>query len=125
VDIAEGTSDDLDGNGVADECDPDRDDWRAWKDRPDTSFFSSVHRHDRIVELRYTVPPGGARVRLVVRDRAGASVKRLVDAKQPGDAYIVQWDRRAWHGALAPPGTYEVRLDVGKRTYSRRLRWDR
>ena len=53
-----------------------------------------------------------ARVRLVVYDAQGRSIRRLVDGVlQPPGAYAVPWDGRDDHGHGAPAGVYFYRLE--------------
>jgi hypothetical protein len=135
VDIAEGTEDDVNHNGVIDNCDSDttlcvqradcRDTWRLLSTKPDTSYFWSAHAPDGTILLRYTIPPHGARVSLTAERIQGVhAIKIIKPSRRASGAYELSWDKRdpATHKAV-PPGLYRLTLTIGKRTYTRRVHW--
>ena len=64
------------------------------------------------VTIRYTVPGGGAHIRIAVYDAAGRMVRRLLDGRRrPGPAEV-RWDGRDARGARAPSGVYFFRLEL-------------
>ena len=139
VDLREGNEDDVNGNRVPDPCDrdtsllahPQNTRWKLYALRPDTSFFwTGYQRRARaeggeVVAVRYTVPLGGAEVRLDVFDARGAVVVTLVNKRQDSGAYETAWHRDRPDGKEAAPGAYRLRLDVNGRGVVRRVRWAR
>ena len=60
-------------------------------------------------EIRFDVPPSGARVRLEVFDTGGHRVATLVDGFRAGGAQLARWDGRDHAGRAAAPGIYLYR----------------
>lgn len=135
LDIAEGTEDDVNHNGVIDNCDMDttlclrrpdcRDAWRLMSTRPDTSYFWSAHAPNGTVLLRFTVPPPGARVSLTAQRVQGIHTTNIIKlSKRASGPYELSWDKQdPATRRVVPPGLYRLTLTVGKRTYTRRVQW--
>jgi hypothetical protein len=135
IDIAAGMEDDVNHNGIADDCDPDTnlcvrrggrclDEWKAYASRPDTSYFLARHKWNGTVLIRYTVPPGPHAVRLdALRSGSEASVT-IVSAVMNGGSYMLSWDKRGIGETPLPPGTYDLRMTIGAISYSSRVRWE-
>jgi hypothetical protein len=60
--------------------------------------------------IRFTVPPGGARVRLTVHDARGRLVRVLCDERLGAGEQALRWDGRDDVGRDAASGVYTVRL---------------
>jgi hypothetical protein len=71
--------------------------------------------------LRYGVPFGGAEVLVRVFDVSGRLVKTLVDARQDGGVYGLEWDARDEGGHAAASGVYFVRAEIGSWHGSRKV----
>ena len=137
LDILVGTADDLNENGVIDQCDDLHglrppailDTWESLAERSDTSHFWTGHwwpdqdHPSGYIVIRYTVPHDGGFVCLVVVDSTGSPVDTLKAVHESSGAYEMYWDKTDSHQAEAPPGTYFVTLSVNGRTYERRVRW--
>lgn len=131
LDIAQGFGDDLNDNGILDICDPQlgielvdaMSRWRRHSEARDTSYFWSAFMPEGSVLIRYTVPRGGARVRLRILNAAGRIMRTLVDCKQPSGGIELSWDRADFAGTRLPAGVYAIRLSVNKRIYVRHVHW--
>jgi hypothetical protein len=137
VDIAEGTEDDVNHNGILDDCDPDtnlcvrynrnncRDGWKGLANSPDTSYFHVAHAGNGTVIIQYTVPPGKHLIRLeaIPTDGYGATVIKTLS--QSSGPYSFPWDKcdPMTHVKL-PNGLYTIRLTVNDHTYDKQVRWN-
>lgn len=134
-DIVNDYEDDANLNGVADFCDPDpefrrltrdNDMWKQLAGQLDSSYFKvrlRAKEGSNGVLVRYSISVKRDRVTLGVGDLGPSGLDTILvhDRLQAG-ANELFWDRR-FHGRNAPPGVYEFRLEVGSRTYRRRLAW--
>jgi hypothetical protein len=134
-DIANDYDDDANHNGRIDYCDPDTafarlartdDSWKGFASQLDSGYFKVRLRYkegSNGVLIRYTVPGKRDLVTLGVRDlgQSGYDTTLVNQGMQVG-AIETFWDRR-FHGRNAPPSVYEFRLQIGPRTYRRRLAW--
>lgn len=135
LDIAEGTSDDDNHNGVIDECESDttlcwnrqdcRDRWRDLASRADTSFFWTAHAPNGTVVIRFTVPRAGASVGLTAHGETTGKRFTVIDTtRKATGAYELSWDKRdSQTHVAAPAGIYTLTLKVGTRSYLRRVHW--
>jgi hypothetical protein len=136
IDLREGTEDDANENRIPDPCEsdsnllahPQNTRWQLYALAADTSFFWTGYQRlaraegGEVVAIRYTVPRGGAAVRLDVFDAHGVDLATLVNERQRSGAYETVWHRdRA--GKAVPPGMYRLRLEVNGRVTVRRARW--
>jgi flagellar hook assembly protein FlgD len=67
------------------------------------------------------VLPEAAKVRLVIFDIAGRSLRRLVDGMQPAGYQRVVWDGRDERNVVVSSGTYFYRLEVGSETHVNKM----
>ncbi len=72
-------------------------------------------------ELSYTIPPGGAAVRLGIYDAGGRLVRTLVEGREPGGPRFASWNGSADDGRLVAGGVYFWRLEIGGRRKSGKL----
>jgi photosystem II stability/assembly factor-like uncharacterized protein len=72
------------------------------------------------VEIVYTVPPDAKRLSVVIRDRFGEVVRRLLAASDPpAGRQSVEWAFTNDYGESLPPGFYIYRIDVNDESESR------
>jgi hypothetical protein len=71
--------------------------------------------------IRYSVPPGGAGVRIVIHDVRGRTVRTLLDARVPGGRRSIVWDGRDGQGSRLASGTYFYSVDVGGEVFTGKL----
>jgi len=64
---------------------------------------------------------GAAAVRLALFDAAGRRVAVLVDREMAPGVYTASWNGRAANGAPAAAGVYLARLEVGGKSFARKL----
>jgi len=127
LDIARRTAWDVNRNNVIDLCDSDVElakhfsDWKGLSSIADTSYFRAEFVPNGSVAIHYTVPPGGARVRLVVlgSDSVSTGVTIVSGWKKSG-AFWIPWNREADH---LPPGLYLLKLTVARREYVHPIQW--
>jgi photosystem II stability/assembly factor-like uncharacterized protein len=75
------------------------------------------------VEIVYAVPPGAGHVSVVVRERFGEVVRRLVEEHGPaGGRQSVTWDFTNDYGRALPPGFYIYRITIDGESESRIVR---
>lgn len=72
------------------------------------------------VELSHPLA-GSVQARIAVFDLAGREVARLWDGEVSGGVTRTTWGGRAGSGALAAPGVYVLRAQVGSVLLSRRV----
>ena len=134
IDVREGRSRDVNHNGQDDMYDDDpavrdlswTEDWRRLAAARDTSAFLVGHTCEHEVWIVYTVPQGGADVRLTVRAPSGHVVRTLLRRHVDSGAYDLVWDETNDHGRPVPDGTYyAIRLEIGRRVYVRSVFWRR
>jgi hypothetical protein len=70
-------------------------------------------------EITYSVDRDG-RVRLAVYDVGGRLIRTLVDRPMPAGTHSADWDGRDDGGRAVASGVYFYRLQVGKRTLTRK-----
>jgi hypothetical protein len=133
IDIAQHMEDDVNGNGIADYCDPvdsvrysnNRFDgtWQEMHNARGASYFRVRHNPFGIT-IRYTVPPGGARVTLDLLNARNHVLGVIHAARDTSGAYEINWDKTLG-GSDEPvsPGRYTFRLRVAGRSYTARQRW--
>jgi hypothetical protein len=133
LDVREGRASDVNHNGQDDMCDDDpavrglawSEDWRKLAAARDTSAFIVGHQC-REVWIRYTVPEGGADVRLTARAPSGHVVRTLLRRHVDSGAYQLVWDETDDHGKPVADGTlYSITLEIGRRVYVRSAFWRR
>jgi hypothetical protein len=110
VDIAMGTSPDLNGNGIPDECDEVLTGVVAG-----TAGLYQLHQNvpnpfNPITTIRYEVPVGGGHVALRVFDVTGRLVTTLVEGFETGGAKSVFWDGKNTSGEPVSSGLYLYEL---------------
>jgi len=71
--------------------------------------------------IRYDLPAGSTRVRLLIADLAGRRVRTLVDEVQAGGSRSVVWNGRDDSGNGVSSGVYFYVLDAGKERLTRKL----
>jgi hypothetical protein len=65
--------------------------------------------------------PRDSRVRVLVFDMRGQLVRSVFDGEQTAGAHRVTWDGRDSAGQSAPSGLYSARIQMGDRTFTRKL----
>jgi hypothetical protein len=123
LDIAFGTSLDLDNNGIPDECDDvstaaeqtgaHDDGYRLHQNVPNPFNPSTV--------IRFDVPAVGGYVALRVFDVRGRLVRTLVDGYETGGIKSIRWDGRNDDGHRAATGLYLYRLEAPGYVSTRKL----
>ncbi|UCH84970.1 MAG: T9SS type A sorting domain-containing protein [Candidatus Latescibacterota bacterium] len=121
LDIVNGTSPDVDGNGIPDECEDFstaananvNDAYRLYQNVPNPFNPSTV--------IRYDVPAGGGYVTLRVFDVSGRLVRTLVDQYEMGGDRSIRWDGRNDGGERVATGVYLYRLSTDGYTATRKL----
>jgi hypothetical protein len=121
LDIAHGTSPDLDNNGIPDECD---DVYSAVVSNEGVSY--RLHQNvpnpfNPTTTIRFDVPPAGGRVKLQIFDVTGRLVRTLVDRLETGGSQSVRWDGRNDRGRRVVSGLYLYRLEAPGYTKTRKL----
>lgn len=134
IDIADGTAEDANQNGVIDACDPDEAVFNlanhdsAWfrhsEQNPGTSYFAASFQRGHAIRIRYTVPAPGGRIELDVLDDRGRRIHRLQNARMLPGHYELSWDLTDREGEPFPHGRYVLRLRALGREYVRAVRWD-
>ena len=71
--------------------------------------------------IAYTVPAGGAAVRLDVLDLEGRLVRTLIDGLRPAGRHTATWDGLTRRGTPAAAGVYLYRLESDGRTETRKM----
>ena len=72
--------------------------------------------------IAYDLPDGASeRVRLVILDVAGRTIRTLVDEHQGGGVHGVEWDGKNDVGATVSSGVYVYLLDVGGERRTRKM----
>jgi hypothetical protein len=71
--------------------------------------------------IAYTVPEGGAAVRLDVLDLEGRLVRTLIDGLRPAGRHTATWDGLTRRGTPAAAGVYLYRLESDGRTETRKM----
>ena len=132
LDVLAGRTIDVNRNGMDDDCDDDpavrrrawSEDWRQAAAVHDTAALLVRHECGKEVWIRYTVPPGGAAVRLVARAPSGKAVRTMRDGPVPSGAYEFIWNQTDDHGAaVADSTTYSITLEFGRHVYTRPVFW--
>jgi len=131
IDIAKGMADDSNRNGISDDCDSDStaskvaqaqfEAWRDGRELPDTSWFCVRYRPFEIA-IRYTVPKGGADIRVEVANQTGQTIAVLHSARDKAGAFEILWDRTV-NSEAVPPGLYTFRLVAAGRMLTRQQEW--
>jgi hypothetical protein len=110
TDISQGTSPDVNQNGIPDECETEP------TDVPEVAG-RSLRLHQNVPNpfnpqtlIRYDIPDGGSDVTLRVYDVGGRLVRSLVEGPQTEGAKSVTWNGRDDHGARVASGVYFYRL---------------
>jgi hypothetical protein len=65
--------------------------------------------------------PRDSRVRVLVFDMRGQVVRSLIDGEQTAGTHRVVWDGRDSAGQSVPSGLYSARIQLGDRTFTRKL----
>jgi hypothetical protein len=65
--------------------------------------------------------PRDSRVRVLVFDMRGQLVRSLVDGERTAGSHRVVWDGRDSAGQSVPSGLYSARIQMGERTFTRKL----
>lgn len=107
LDARAGRASDVNQNGQDDVCDDDpavrrlawSEDWRKLAAARDTAALLVRHQCEHEVWIRYTVPQGGADVRLTARAPSGDIVGTLLRRHADSGAYDLVWDETDDHGA--------------------------
>jgi len=135
IDIRVGACDDVNHNGVIDQCDGDTSlfghyhntSWRRFAATRDTAYFWSAYdvAPDRSAEvmIRFTVPPGKHAVSLAVFEVSGPEVRQLVKDRLVSGGYESTWVLNNSDGRVVAPGRYDLRLKIDERQYSRPVQW--
>jgi len=133
IDIAQRMEDDVNGNGIADYCDPvdsvrysnNRFDgiWQQMHNVRGASYFRVRHNSFGLT-IRYTVPPGGAHVTLDVLNARNQILGVIHAARDTSGAYEIDWDKTMGNSdEPIAPGSYTFRLRIDGRSYTARQRW--
>jgi hypothetical protein len=114
-DIAFGTSPDINGNGIPDECED-------LTGVPEVASFtgsleSTPNPFGRETTIRFRMPVGGAPATLRVFDVLGRRIRTLWDAETGAGLQAVTWDGTDDRGRRVAPGLYlyELRTPQGTR----------
>ncbi|UCG50806.1 MAG: T9SS type A sorting domain-containing protein [Candidatus Latescibacterota bacterium] len=121
LDIAHGTSPDLNSNGIPDECD---DVFTAVVSNTATSY--RLHQNvpnpfNPTTTIRFDLPPGGGPVKLQVFDVTGRLIRTLVDGFETGGIRSVRWNGTDAKGNGVVSGLYFYRLEASGYTETRKL----
>ena len=73
------------------------------------------------VEVPFRVPAGGDPVRVRVFDVRGREVRRLADGEFPSGEFRISWDGRTSGGHRLAPGTYFVRVEIGRHAFTQKV----
>jgi hypothetical protein len=121
LDIALGTSPDIDFNGIPDECEgtatasrgdvPPR--YRLYQNVPNPFNLSTT--------IRFDVAEDGGRVTLQIFDVRGSLVRTLLDAPVGAGDKSVRWDGRDDAGSAVATGVYLYRLNAPGFTETRKM----
>jgi hypothetical protein len=71
--------------------------------------------------IRYSVPQGGAEVRIVIHDVAGRRVRTLLNARVGGGVRTIEWDGRDDAGGEVASGAYFYRIGVGEQSFTGKM----
>ena len=122
-DIANGTSEDSNSNGIPDECE----DYSTDVATDDAGAVSSYRLHPNFpnpfnpsTRIRYDVPSAGF-VRLRIFDPSGRLVRALASHNESPGTKIVEWNGRDENGAPVASGVYFCRLDEPGFTETRKM----
>jgi len=110
LDIANGTSWDVNANEIPDECEPGASgigdlgqiSYRLHQNTPNPFNPTTV--------IQYDMPPGGGTAKLQVFDVSGRLVRTLVDGFVEGGERFTEWSGRDGRGAAVASGVYFYRL---------------
>lgn len=73
------------------------------------------------VSLRYSVPPGGSEVRVVVYDLSGRILQTLVYEYAEAGSHLARWNGRDKSGDPVPSGIYLCRMQAGTYTATEKV----
>jgi hypothetical protein len=124
LDIANGTSPDVNENGIPDECEPqatDVADLTLGSEQPRLLRRTSPNPFTRAATIEIDLPRAAASVRLRVFDATGRAVRTLLSEPLPAGPHRIEWDGRDAEGGLVPSGVYFTRIEAGARTDVRRM----
>jgi hypothetical protein len=134
IDIRDGADDDVNGNGIIDQCDGDtsllanyhNSSWRQFASKPDTAFFWTAFDRapdsETSVWIRFTVPPGKHQVHVTVLAEK-REIRQLVKAVLEGGSYERYWNQRDAAGHAVTQGRYRMRLTIDQHEYMRVVQW--
>jgi arabinogalactan endo-1,4-beta-galactosidase len=86
-----------------------------------STIHGAPNPFDTATELSYTIPPGGATIRLGIYDAGGRLVRVLVEGRESGGRRLASWDGSADDGRLVAGGVYFWRLEMGERLQTGKL----
>jgi hypothetical protein len=115
LDIQNGTSTDINGNGIPDDCEDLTavDDGGAPPAGPAFELYPATpNPFNPETTIRFESPASGEHVRLAVYDAAGRFVRTLVDGAVGAGTQAVTWNARDEAGQRVASGVYYVRLDA-------------
>ena len=124
LDIQNGTSTDVNGNGIPDECE----DMTAVDDGGAPPAGPALELHpatpnpfNPVTTIRFESPASGTEVRVAVYDAAGRFVRTLLDRPVSAGTQAVTWDARDEAGQRVASGVYYVRLEVANARATRAI----
>lgn len=129
-DLSQGTVEDANHNGQADDCDTDRSayewvhgKWRTMAPMLDTSYVAVRYSQRLNIRIVYSVPKGQHHVVIAVSNSESRRDTTIQDARQPSGAFHVNWRPTAENGSLMKQGRAQLEVRIDGKVYRRALAW--